>query len=72
MRNVCLSWSDDRVEQYLQNQLSSEENQRFEQHVLRCSACQERIEDEMNSLLALRRAALAQPLFGYSIPISAC
>jgi hypothetical protein len=52
---VCQSWSDERVERYLQNLLSVEENQSFERHVLSCGACQERIEDEMNSLLALRR-----------------
>jgi hypothetical protein len=36
------------------------ENEEFEKHLLVCPHCQERIEDEMNSLLALRRAAHAR------------
>ena len=54
---VCQAWSELRVEQYFLNLLSAEENQAFESHILRCGHCQERVEDEMNSLLALRRAA---------------
>jgi Putative zinc-finger len=57
---VCQSWSEERVERYFLNLLSVEENQSFERHVLRCTHCQERIEDEVNSLLALRRAAQIQ------------
>jgi hypothetical protein len=45
------------------NLLSVEENQSFEGHVLECAHCQERVEDEMNSLLALRRAARVQEGF---------
>jgi hypothetical protein len=55
---MCLAWSEARVEQYFLNLLSGEENQQFESHVLLCRHCQERIEDEMNSLLALRRATM--------------
>jgi hypothetical protein len=56
------------VERYLRNLLSAQENQSFERHILICAQCQERIEDEMNSLLALRRAALnsQQMTFGYA------
>lgn len=58
---------------YLQNVLSTEENRSFERHVLHCGHCQERIEDEVNSLLALRRSAQAcfaasQPKLGHALP----
>ena len=45
---------------YLQNVLPEAENLSFEQHVLNCRHCQSQIEDEMNSLLALRRGAMAR------------
>ena len=56
---MCWDWSDERVELYLRNLLTAKENKSFEQHLLSCAHCQERIDDEVNVLLALRRAALA-------------
>jgi hypothetical protein len=64
---VCIQWPDHRVEQYLSNQLSAQENQLFELHLLACRTCQEQIDDEVNSLLALRRAALGPRIqFAYA------
>lgn len=52
---MCFQWTDERVELYLNNLLSQKDNRAFERHVLACRHCQERIDDEMNVLLGLRR-----------------
>ncbi len=57
---MCQDWTDQRIELYLQNRLPSKDNEAFERHLLRFRSCQDSIEDEMNSLLALRRAAQSQ------------
>lgn len=65
---MCKDWTDQRIELYLQNRLPAKDNEAFEGHLLRCRSCQDSIEDEMNSLLALRRAGEAQRMtmaFGF-------
>jgi hypothetical protein len=52
---MCWDWNEERVELYLSNRLSPKDNQAFERHLLRCVHCQERIDDEVNVLLGLRR-----------------
>jgi Putative zinc-finger len=50
-------WSEEKIEVYLMDRLSAEENESFERHILKCADCQTVIAAHAQELIELEKAA---------------